>query len=305
VAKRWTRYGKDRVYVETALGDKVGWLDLRSGVVTLERSDLAEAFEAAVAAYCKAGAPGSPDGRPVPRLDDSGLTQPLGQVAPIAAAGVDPFAERAWQDLATNRPGQAVRADAEALRADMQERSKVRTFFARVVDAKTEERAFRVGADGEEAVGPRLERLVKRGWHVLHSIPVGERGSDIDHLLIGPGGLYTINTKNHPGKKIWVGDHAILVNGRQTSYLRNSRFEAERVSKAMLRELGETLPVRPVLVLLTGTLIPQVTIKKMPSDVLVLDRMDVPGAFKHAPQRLSPEAVDRAYEVARRGTTWR
>ncbi len=69
----------------------------------------------------------------------------------------------------------------------MKERSKVGTFLARAFDVKTDERAFRIGANGEETVGARLEKLVKHGWHVLHSIPVGKGDSDIDHLLIGPG----------------------------------------------------------------------------------------------------------------------
>ncbi len=32
---------------------------------------------------------------------------------------------------------------------------------------------------------------------------VGE-GSDIDHLVIGKGGVYPVNTKRHPGGKVWV-----------------------------------------------------------------------------------------------------
>lgn len=209
-----------------------------------------------------------------------------------------------WTDLAANRPGQGVRAEAEARLAEMKSRSKVGAFLARALDVKTEERAFRVGADGEEAVGARLDRLVKHGWHVLHSIPVGSRGSDIDHLLIGKGGVYPVNTKRHPGGKVWVGERAILVNGQKTDYLRNSRFEAERVRKALLARLGTEVPVRAVLVVLTGSIVPQVTVKKMPEDVLVLDRMDVPGVFQRAPERLSPELVERVYDVARRSTTW-
>ena len=34
---------------------------------------------------------------------------------------------------------------------------------------KTDERAFRLGANGEETVGARLEKLKKHGRHVLHS----------------------------------------------------------------------------------------------------------------------------------------
>jgi hypothetical protein len=285
VVKRWSRYGKERLYVETDAGERVGWLDLLTGAATLDRPDLAAGFQQAVSAY-----------------------QPETSAPPVEASApaiVEPPAcEPVWQDLASNRPGQAVRAEAESLLAEMKERSKVRTFLARAVDAKTDERAFRIGAAGEEAVGPRLERLTRRGWHVLHAIPVGDRGSDIDHLLIGPGGVYTVNTKNHPGKQVWVGEHAILVSGQKTSYLRNSRFEAERVRKALLQHLEQDLPVRAVLVFLTGTVIPQVTIKKMPEDVIVLDRMDVPGVFKRAPQRMDSATVEQVYEVARRSTTW-
>jgi len=57
-------------------------------------------------------------------------------------------------------------------------------------------------------------------------------------------------------------------------------------------------------VFLTGHVLPQVTIKQMPADVLVLDRMDVPGTFQQAPERLSPQMVEQVYEVARQSTTW-
>jgi hypothetical protein len=187
----------------------------------------------------------------------------------------------------------------------MRSQSKVGAFLKRALDVKTDERAFRVGADGEEAVGERLDRLTKHGGRVLHSIPVGKGNSDIDHLLITQGGVYPVNTKRHPGGTVWVGQHQIRVNGQPTHYLRNSRYEAERVRKALGERLDFLVPVKPVLVFLTGTVIPQVTIKQMPADVLVMDRMDIPGAFKRAPERLSPDQVQTTYEVARRSTTWR
>ena len=76
------------------------------------------------------------------------------------------------------------------------------------------------------------------------------------------------------------------------------------VRKLLLKATGLVLEVRPVLIFLTGTVIPQVTIKQRPADVLILDRMDVPGAFKRAPERLTPEVVGQVYESARRSTTW-
>lgn len=300
--KRWTRYGQDRLYVSTEDGQRVGWLDLLTGQEVMERPDLAVDFQTALAAH-RDVVP-SPTEQPGDPAESSAECVDALVPLPVPVQRKSDYAVSVeWTDLATNRPGQAVRAEAESLLAGMRAQSKVGTFLKRALDVKTDERAFRVGAAGEEAVGPRLERLVKHGWHVLHSIPVGKGKSDIDHLLVGPGGVYTVNTKNHPGGRVWVGEHAVRVNGQPTQYLRNSRYEADRVGKALRLRLGDEVPVRAVLVFLTGTVIPQVTIKQMP-DVLVLDRMDIPRNFKRSPERLTPEAVERVYDIARRSTTW-
>lgn len=306
---RWTRYGKDRLYVAAQDGQRVGWHDLVIGSATIERPEFTDAFHEAVSAFQTAsGLPVAADTPPavVQAVDGPQSAVPVTAGEPVAHA-VPPAlpSEPTWTDLALNRPGQAIRAEAESLVADMKAHSKVGTFLKRALDINTDERAFRVGADGEEAVGARLERLTKHGWRVLHSIPVGSRGSDIDHLVIGKGGVYPVNTKRHPGGTVWVGQHQIRVNGQPTHYLRNSRYEVERVHKTLLAHLGVEVPVRAVLVFLTGTVVPQVTIKQMPDDVLVLDRMDLPGAFKKSPERLDPEIVEQVFQVARRSTTWR
>jgi hypothetical protein len=52
------------------------------------------------------------------------------------------------------------------------------------------------GAAGERKVGAILEGLAP-DWHALHGVRLG-RG-DIDHVLVGPGGTFTIETKSTPG----------------------------------------------------------------------------------------------------------
>jgi hypothetical protein len=213
--------------------------------------------------------------------------------------------EQGWTDLADTRAGEAARSQADAHLAAMKDRSRVGTFLARAFDVKTEERAWRVGADGEESIGVRLDTLRSSGWHVLHAVPVGDRGSDIDHVVIGAGGVYTVNTKNHPGRRIWVSPHQIRVDGHKVDYLRNSRFEADRARRLITAGLGWEPPVRAVIVVLTGTIVPDVTIKDgRPADVAVLTRTDVPRAFTKATRRLTPEQASDVYEVARRSTTW-
>jgi Nuclease-related domain len=52
------------------------------------------------------------------------------------------------------------------------------------------------GAAGEEHVGGLLNDL-SRSWRVLHDVSFG-RG-DVDHIAIGPPGVFVVETKSHPG----------------------------------------------------------------------------------------------------------
>lgn len=53
------------------------------------------------------------------------------------------------------------------------------------------------GALGEEQVGGLLEGLTDEGWRVIHDASLGN--GNVDHILIGPPGVFTIETKSHPG----------------------------------------------------------------------------------------------------------
>ena len=54
------------------------------------------------------------------------------------------------------------------------------------------------GASGEEHVGGLLDGSPSGGWRVIHDASLG-RGN-VDHILIGPAGVFTIETKSHPGR---------------------------------------------------------------------------------------------------------
>lgn len=336
VVNRWSRYGKHRLYVNTVDGQQVGWVDLDSGERVLSMPELADAFSAAVdgivggrsepysprrmvdapdftsqprramtgspSQAAVVGSSGSERG-PGVRRDDKRAEARRDESAPEPSAA--PMAEDAWTDLAASVAGQAARARAQQELAELRERKGAfLTFLARGLDAKTDERSWRVGADGEESVGARLEKLRTDGWQLLHSVPVGKRDSDIDHVLIGPGGVFTINTKTHPRANIWVGRTTVMVNGHKQPYLRNSRFEADRAARLLSHAVGWTVEVTPALVFLTDTFIPNVTIKDRPEDVLILDRLDVPRYFRRRSAVLTPTQVEQLFDSARRSTTW-
>jgi Nuclease-related domain len=53
------------------------------------------------------------------------------------------------------------------------------------------------GALAEEHVGGLLDGLPRDRWRVIHDASLG-RGN-VDHIVIGPPGVFTIETKSHPG----------------------------------------------------------------------------------------------------------
>lgn len=54
------------------------------------------------------------------------------------------------------------------------------------------------GAKGEESVGAVLDGLAGEGWLAIHDVSLG-RGN-VDHIVVGPGGIFTIETKANRGR---------------------------------------------------------------------------------------------------------
>ena len=164
-------------------------------------------------------------------------------------------------------------------------------------------RLSRVGADGEEEVGRRLRKLGP-GWHVIHVVPVGTKECDIDHVVIGPPGVFTLNTKNHTGKRVWVHRRSFKVSGQSTQYLRNSRYEAQRSSKLLTVACGFAVGVHPLIVVIAAEL----TIKAQPPGVTVVGRKRITKWLSDRPPVLAADQVEGIYEIApfalRRGGPW-
>lgn len=55
-------------------------------------------------------------------------------------------------------------------------------------------RHLRLGRDGERPVGQILEQLREQGYSVFHDIP--GPSFNIDHALVGPAGVFTVETKS-------------------------------------------------------------------------------------------------------------
>jgi len=129
----------------------------------------------------------------------------------------------------------------------MEQTLRLQTEHGRV---SPEAQTWYTGALGEIAVGGLLA-LLGPGWTVLHSVPVGANGTDIDHVVIGRAGVFTLNTKSHVGQRVWVGGHGVLISGRRTNYVAKAAAEAARAERALTTASGLTVPVTPVIVLVS------------------------------------------------------
>ncbi|MCW4016910.1 MAG: NERD domain-containing protein [Candidatus Bathyarchaeota archaeon] len=63
---------------------------------------------------------------------------------------------------------------------------------------------WRYGAKGEERVAKCLKSLKGR-YNVIHDVELGKRG-DVDHVVVGPNGVFVIETKNNNGAISCNGD---------------------------------------------------------------------------------------------------
>lgn len=157
-----------------------------------------------------------------------------------------------------------------------------------------------MGLAGERRVGAELARLSAYGWRVLHGVPKSN-GGDVDHLLIGPGGVFSINTKNHEGQTVWVGDTmARIGHGKPVPYAAASKAEAAYVQAVLERHCGFAVPVEPVLVFVGVTELKRAATQ---FTVRVYQEREV-SALGPLSGKLAPEQVQKVYDVARHRRAW-
>ena len=133
------------------------------------------------------------------------------------------------------------------------------------------------GASGEEHVGGLLNGLQGKGWHAIHDASLGN--GNVDHILIGPAGVFTVETKSHPGPV-----QVARVHGATLS-------QAQAQQRAIERVTG--LEVEPLLVYSRAWVDRPLARRK---GVRVLPARMLAGYLDRRSARLSPEQVARARE---------
>jgi hypothetical protein len=153
--------------------------------------------------------------------------------------------------------------------------------------------AWRRGAAGERRTARLLHPLERQGWAVLHDLAVPGSWANIDHLVIGPGGVFVVDSKQYRGRlqldpsgRLWHGRYPLAPT------LRAVEFEADQAAQV----LADPQVVVPI-VAIHGAQVPwgKVVVDGVP----VVPARRLPSMLLALPAVLGPERVAWLADQAR------
>jgi hypothetical protein len=147
-------------------------------------------------------------------------------------------------------------------------------------------RAWRRGARGERRTARLLAPLERRGWAVLHDLAIPGSPANIDHLVIGPGGVLVVDSKRYRGRlrldrdgMVWHGRHLLI------SALRKVLWQADQADEV----LGVADITVAAVVAVHGGSIPWGLLQA--DGVTIVPARRMPDLLGALPPRLGPERV--------------
>ena len=151
--------------------------------------------------------------------------------------------------------------------------------------------SFFRGARGEERVAGVLSSLPDT-YHVFNDFEAG--GDHIDHVVAGPAGVFSVETKSWSGS-VEILDGHILVNGILPSRdpVVQAQREADRV-RNVIRKLGFDVTVVPVVCFASDTFVSDVTSY---GSVKILNSDAINGWFSSQPDILPSNELARLVQL--------
>jgi hypothetical protein len=153
-------------------------------------------------------------------------------------------------------------------------------------------RQLRLGRDGERTVGQELEKLRAYGYRVYHDFLAA--GFNIDHIVIGPTGVFTINTKTISKAKnleatIEYNGHVVRIPGTRLDRDPIAQAKAERdfIRNWIRDKANRDAPVRPAVVFVNWL----ITKRPEGAEVWVLNTTGLMSFIQHERSELSADDI--------------
>jgi hypothetical protein len=148
-------------------------------------------------------------------------------------------------------------------------------------------RKYRLGFQGERYVAEELNLLMLDRYHVFHDVPFEK--FNIDHVVVGPSGVFAVETKAKR-KKIQHGDerHIVVFTGKRLEFpggwniawLDQARLNAKTLSQWLRSASGEPVSAKPILTIPGWWIEP----KGSADDIHVLNPKQIRGLIRSLPQ---------------------
>ena len=121
--------------------------------------------------------------------------------------------------------------------------------YSRVIDKWSNERIRYLEGGRIEALVAMYLRLLPGSYHVFHNVPCA-KGGDLDHIVLGPTGVFALSTKSYKGHVARLPNGTITLNVQPLDQLEEAQQLALWLATRLKSALGNQVPyVRPVLVL--------------------------------------------------------
>jgi Nuclease-related domain len=154
--------------------------------------------------------------------------------------------------------------------------------------------AWRRGAAGERRTARLLDPLERHGWAVLHDLAVPGSRANIDHLVIGPGGVFVIDSKQYRGRlqldgsgRLWHGRYPLAPT------LRAADYEADQAALVLVDPEVVVVPI----VAVHGAQVPWGKVVTQGVPVVAAKRL--PSMLRALPAVLGPERIGGLADHAR------
>lgn len=114
---------------------------------------------------------------------------------------------------------------------------------------------WRIGQEGERRTARALRNLAAPEWRIWHDLP-GKSGTNVDHVVLGPAGLFLLDSKNYSGEASIEGQELRVrwLEDREDGWTCRGLVPRMRAASAELSEriesaTGVRVWVQPVVVL--------------------------------------------------------
>ncbi|MES2171827.1 MAG: NERD domain-containing protein [Actinomycetota bacterium] len=185
------------------------------------------------------------------------------------------------------------------LQAEAPRRSLLSRLFGIDPLAKSAAHAY-AGAVAEVEVAQLLDRL-GHDWTVLDTVQVDAHEPPVEHVVIGPPGVFSIALRNHAGERVWVGERTFIADGTRFPHLRDAEHESDMVAARLSAASGGAVTVTPCLVLAAPA---ELSLRDIARPVEVFTPARLTDWLIDLPRVLSPRVVAGYSAIALTADTW-